>query len=57
MSHRELGYKILTKMREDLAEVADVEVMPKMEGYQLFMILVPKKNTKPKSEKSAERTE
>ena len=44
MSHRELGSKILARMREDLAEVADVEVMPKMEGYQMFMIMVPKKS-------------
>ena len=58
MSHRELGSKILARMREELAEVADVEVYPKMEGYQMFMILVPKKNLlkpeKPKSEKPAE---
>ncbi|MBX7170089.1 MAG: translation initiation factor IF-3 [Pyrinomonadaceae bacterium] len=57
MSHRELGSKILAKMREDLADVADVEVMPKMEGYQMFMILIPKKSAKPKSEKSADKTE
>lgn len=61
MSHRELGSKILAKMREDLAEVADVEVFPKMEGYQMFMILVPKKNMpkpdKPKAEKPADKTE
>ena len=43
MSHRELGSKILAKLREDLADVADVEVMPKMEGYQMFEIFVPKK--------------
>ncbi len=43
MSHRELGSKILAKLRDDLADVADVEVMPKMEGYQMFEIFVPKK--------------
>lgn len=47
MSHRELGSKILAKLREDLADVADVEVMPKMEGYQMFEIFVPKKNKLP----------
>lgn len=61
MSHRELGSKILARMREELAEVADVEVYPKMEGYQMFMILVPKKNMpkpeKPKTEKPADKTE
>lgn len=43
MSHRELGSKILARLRVDLADIADVEVMPKMEGYQMFEIFVPKK--------------
>jgi translation initiation factor IF-3 len=47
MSHRELGSKILAKLRDDLADIADVEVAPKMEGYQMFAIFVPKKSTKP----------
>ncbi len=55
MAHRELGSKILAKLREDLAEVADVEVMPKMEGYQMFAIFQPKKNkiVKPAEKKPA----
>lgn len=47
MSHRELGSKILARLRDDLAEIADVEVAPKMEGYQMFAIFVPKKTQKP----------
>jgi translation initiation factor IF-3 len=43
MSHRELGSKILARLREDLAEYGDPEVLPKMEGYQMFMIMTPKK--------------
>lgn len=43
MSHRELGAKILAKLTQDLSDVADVEVAPKMEGYQMFAIYVPKK--------------
>jgi translation initiation factor IF-3 len=43
MTHRELGAKILKRLTEDLAELADVEVAPKMEGYQMFTIFVPKK--------------
>lgn len=43
MTHRELGAKILKKLTEDLVELADVEVFPKMEGYQMFTIFVPKK--------------
>ena len=46
MSHRELGSKILARLRDDLAAVADVEVSPKMEGYQMFAIFVPKKGKK-----------
>jgi translation initiation factor IF-3 len=43
MTHRELGAKILKKLTEDLADLAEVEVFPKMEGYQMFTIFVPKK--------------
>lgn len=43
MSHRELGRAILEKLAEELAEVADIEVQPKMEGYQMFTIFTPKK--------------
>jgi translation initiation factor IF-3 len=43
MTHRELGAAILGKLREDLADIADIEVAPKMEGYQMFTIFVPKK--------------
>lgn len=47
MSHRELGANLLAKLRDDIADIADVEVAPKMEGYQMFVIFVPKK-TAPK---------
>ena len=44
MSHRELGAKILKRLTEDLKDIADVEVAPKMEGYQMFTIFIPKKS-------------
>ncbi len=44
MTHRELGKAILDKLKEDLGDIADVEVAPKMEGYQMFTIFVPKKS-------------
>ncbi len=47
MSHRELGAKILKRLTEELADMADVEVAPKMEGYQMFTILSPKKSKTP----------
>ncbi len=43
MTHRELGAKILKKLTGDLTDIADVEIFPKMEGYQMFTIFVPKK--------------
>jgi len=43
MTHRELGAKILQRLTRDLVELADVEVAPKMEGYQMFTIFIPKK--------------
>ena len=43
MTHRELGAKILSRLTKELADIADVEVAPKMEGYQMFTIFVPKK--------------
>lgn len=43
MTHRELGAAILAKLREDLGDIADQEVAPKMEGFQMFAIFVPKK--------------
>jgi len=42
MSHRELGAKILARLTEEVADLAEVEVAPKMEGYQMFTIFAPK---------------
>jgi len=47
MSHRELGAKILKRLTEELVEYGDIEVAPKMEGYQMFTILAPKKGKVP----------
>ena len=41
MSHRELGQKVLTRIIEDLRDVAVIESAPRMEGRQMFMILAP----------------
>ena len=54
MTHRELGAKILKKLTLDLAELADVEVYPKMEGYQMFTIFNPKKAKVADAKKSTE---
>ncbi|WP_179408115.1 translation initiation factor IF-3 [Novosphingobium marinum] len=42
MSHQELGMNLLTRVREDVAEIAKVESFPRMEGRQMLMVLAPK---------------
>lgn len=46
MAHRDLGRKILERLAKELEEVAEIEVAPKMEGYQMFTIFTPRKTTK-----------
>ena len=53
MTHRELGAKILARLTGDLADVGDVEVAPKMEGYQMFTIFHPKKTDAKKAAAAA----
>ena len=39
MAHQELGMKVLERVRDDLAEMAKVEQMPKLEGRQMTMVI------------------
>ncbi len=41
MAHQEFGMRVLERIKSDLAEVAQVEQFPKMEGRQLIMVLAP----------------
>jgi translation initiation factor IF-3 len=43
MAHQEFGVKLLERVRDELAELALVESMPRLEGRQMVMILAPKK--------------
>jgi translation initiation factor IF-3 len=43
MTHQELGRKLMDQLVDELKEVADVERSPKMEGYALVAIFLPKK--------------
>ncbi|HUG98182.1 MAG TPA: translation initiation factor IF-3 [Gammaproteobacteria bacterium] len=43
MAHKELGAKLLERVRDDLVELATVEQFPQMEGRQMTMVLTPKK--------------
>ena len=40
--HTELGNNILSRLRDDLVEIADVEQPPRMETRMMSMILAPK---------------
>lgn len=42
MGHPELGQEIMRRFAEAMAEVANVERQPKLEGRNMFMFLVPK---------------
>jgi translation initiation factor IF-3 len=42
MVHSELGARVLERVRTDLAEVAKVEMSPRMEGRQMTMVVAPK---------------
>jgi translation initiation factor IF-3 len=39
MAHQELGMKVLERVRDDLAGIAKVEQMPKLEGRQMTMVI------------------
>ena len=41
MAHQEIGMLQLERIREELAEMAQVESMPKLEGRQMVMMLAP----------------
>ncbi len=43
ITHQDLGMKMLERIREELADVAVVEHMPKLEGRQMIMVLAPRK--------------
>jgi translation initiation factor IF-3 len=51
MAHRELGYKIINRLIQDVSDAGVVEFMPRMEGTTLHAILAPakKEGGKPKA--------
>jgi translation initiation factor IF-3 len=42
MAHQERGLTVLTRVQEDLDEVAKVEQFPTMEGRQMTMVIAPR---------------
>ncbi|MFC0180305.1 translation initiation factor IF-3 [Thorsellia kenyensis] len=44
MAHQEIGMDVLTRVRDDLADISVVESFPtRIEGRQMIMVLAPKK--------------
>ena len=42
MAHQELGMQLLSRVREETAEISKVEAEPKLEGRQMMMVLAPR---------------
>ncbi len=42
MDHQDLGYKLLLRVKADMADISKVEYEPRSEGRQIIMILSPK---------------
>ncbi len=45
IAHQRLGFDLLNRVKDDLAEVGVVDQFPKLEGRQMVMMLSPKKST------------
>ncbi|HJQ71192.1 MAG TPA: translation initiation factor IF-3 [Blastocatellia bacterium] len=43
ITHKELGIQLLQRLEQDLADAGTVEVRPKLEGMNMFIMLAPKK--------------
>ena len=56
-SHGQLGVKILDRLARELEEIANVESRSRMEGNQMYQILVPKKSVLEKMKAEREQGE
>ena len=54
MAHPDLGLNILERLSEDLRESAIIEVQPKLEGRNMFMLMAPVKKKAAKAEEQVE---
>ena len=43
MAHQQIGAQLLERVKADVAEEAQIESFPKMEGRQMVMMLAPKR--------------
>lgn len=42
ITHNEIGMNLMHRIKADLAEIAKIELEPKMDGRQIIMIIAPK---------------
>lgn len=42
ITHQEIGYKLLERLKGDVEEISKIELAPKMDGKQMLMIITPK---------------
>jgi translation initiation factor IF-3 len=52
-SRPELGYRLLQRLSEDVADLGFVEAAPKQDGRNMIMVLAPHKNIKPRGREKA----
>ena len=45
MAHQDLGMRVLERVRDDVADICQVESFPRLEGRQMVMVLAPQKKT------------
>ena len=53
MAHRDLGYKIINRLIQDIGAAGIVEFMPRMEGTTLHAIIAPSRKAEPAPPKKA----
>lgn len=54
MAHQDIGMQVVNRLREELADVAQIEQMPKLEGRQMVMVLAPRSKKKAPAAKPAQ---
>ena len=42
-AHRELGFELMKRVAKDLNEIASVEQAPRLQGRNIFMMVIPRK--------------
>lgn len=55
VQHPQLGEKLLRRLAEDLEDLGRIESQPKLDGRNMIMVLVPKKESRSSSDASREQ--